>query len=84
MLFICPSLGGCHLPLYMSYTHLIRAKNINDAKKYMIEYIEESGTDTVFFVSKIKKVKESDYFIINEEYETCFNEKKDGEKRWMI
>ena len=57
MIFVCPSLAGCHLPLYKSYHHFIGAKNVNEAKKKMEEYIEESGTDTVFFVNKIRRDK---------------------------
>jgi len=53
--FVCPSLAGCHLPMYKSYHHFIGAENINEAKKVMEEYIEDSGTDTVFYVDKIRR-----------------------------
>ena len=55
MIFVCPSLAGCHLPLEKSYHHFIGARNISEAKKYMEEYIEESGTGIVFFVNKIRR-----------------------------
>jgi hypothetical protein len=49
-------MAGCHLPLYKSYQHYIRAENINKAKIIIEEYIEESGADNIL-VDKMKEVK---------------------------
>ena len=61
-MFVCPSLAGCHLPLYKSYQHYIRAENINKAKRIIEEYIEESGTDNIL-VDKMKEVKNVDFVL---------------------
>jgi hypothetical protein len=57
-IFVCPSWAGCHLPLYKSYHHFIGAKNINEAKKIMEEWIDREGWDKDnFLVNKIRRDK---------------------------
>ena len=61
-IFVCPSLAGCHLPLYKSYHTFIGAKNINEAKKYMEEHIEEYKTTTIFLLDKITRNDDCLYY----------------------
>lgn len=57
-IFVCPTLTGCHLPLYKAYSHFIGAKNINEAKKSMMEFLKneckEQGLSMVEYYGAIK------------------------------
>jgi hypothetical protein len=65
-LFVCSFLAGCHLPLYKTYGHFVRANNSTEAKQVMRDYIKESKTDTVFFVDKMKRVDEEFISLLRE------------------
>jgi hypothetical protein len=71
-IFTCPQGGvGCHLPLYKTRDGvLIGAKNINEAKAYMMKYLEErcrkDGLEMVDYFGAIKIEGTNDIFYVSE------------------
>lgn len=71
-IFTCPQGGiGCHLPLYKVRDGVrIGAKNLNEAKAYMMKYIEdrcrESGLKMVDYFGAIKIGGSNDIFYVSE------------------
>jgi hypothetical protein len=56
-IFVCPSMTGCHVPLVKSYHHFIGAKNIEEARKVMVEWVEKEKPGQAFLIDKIRRDK---------------------------
>ena len=87
-IFTCPQGGiGCHLPLYKD-THgvFIGAKNVNEAKAYMMKYLEDrcrkSGSKMVDYFGAIKIEGTNDIFYVSEMTRT--DVRKKAEKRFEM